>query len=591
MVEFIGFRWSEDDRRLPAWDVPDFSPIWTGPPITLFARGRLRTFANDVGRLAVVGHCLATDQQVSQALASGDLVTMAHLSGAYAFVFANERSGVALAVDAAGQFSVYFGRQTGRVIFGSHAGLVAKFLGAKVDSVALAADVLSLPGTRTAFLGVQRVDSGTALEVDKKGSRSVQLAQLSSDSRATIDTQAKRLQSSLLEAIDARVGSTSLMSSDFSGGLDSTSLAFLAVARVGRLATLTFHTDEAPVPDDADRARQYAGLRPAFEHLWVEGTAQHLPYQKLTAAADLPDWAPLTMAPLRLRLQVAAAGGSVLHLVGEGGDIVLSSPHTYLADLARRGELGRLWRHCRAWARLRGRSPIELFRRALLLASTSQRATLHALARSLVASTDRSSNSWEDLALTRWSSPSCDFLSRSARTALAEYVVVVADRADAEGRSWGDDMTLDQLRSMAGTLQAVRSAAKDIDISVHAPFLDTAVVEACLSVPAHRRYDPKTPKPLLRKALWGLVPSEVLNRRTKGDYTRMAYLGARRAAPRLRALLDSPASADYGVIDPVAVRRALESGLQGNVAPWGELNKIFALELWLRAQDSRDADV
>jgi asparagine synthase (glutamine-hydrolysing) len=589
--EFVGFQWSENDHWPESSNAGQFSPIWTGPPVTLLARGELRTFTNRVGRLAVAGHCLATDRKVNETLATGDLSMMSRLPGAYAFVYVSSTSGLALAVDAAGQFPIYVGERTGQVVFGSQASLVAMLTGADVDTVALAADIVSFPSSRTAFHGVSRVDSGTVLKVDKNGLRTARIVRLHSDERTTLDDAAERLRVSLLEAIDARVATAAIMSADFSGGLDSTSLAFIAEARLRVLPVLTFHAGFAPVPDDADRARRYARLRSGFEHVWIAGTARQLPYQSLSAAADVPHWAPLTMEPLRLRLRAAAVRGSRLHLVGEAGDILLNSPHVYLADLARRGELPKLWRHCMAWGRLRGRSPAVLFRRALLLAARSRRAALRELARALIPS-GRSTRypSWEDHALTRWGSPPCDFLSRSARVVLAEHLLATADLTGSDNQGWGDEVTIDQLRSMAGTLQAVRAEATNTGVSVHAPFLDTAVVEACLSVPAHRRCDPVVPKPLLRKALTGLVPSEVLSRRTKGDYTQLAHLGARRAARRLRALLRAPASADYGVIDPRPVRQALESGLQGDIAPWGDLNKVFALELWLRARDSRPAD-
>ena len=117
---------------------------------------------------------------------------------------------------------------------------------------------------------------------------------------------------------------------------------------------------------------------------------------------------------------------------------------------------------------------------------------------------------------------------------------------------------------------------------MHAPYLDTEVVRACLTLPAHRRADPAVAKPLLRAALTGLVPDTVLSRPTKGNYTRSAFLGVRRAAPALRRLLTESAAADHGLLDPVPVRAVLERAIHGLPTPWGALNQVFAVELWLR---------
>jgi len=112
----------------------------------------------------------------------------------------------------------------------------------------------------------------------------------------------------------------------------------------------------------------------------------------------------------------------------------------------------------------------------------------------------------------------------------------------------------------------------------------------CLSLPAWRRCDPVGPKPLLRKALTGLVPGLVLSRRTKGDYTTTAHLGVRRNLAALRALLTDPVSAEIGLVEPQRVRQALERAAQGLETSWAPLNQVLAVELWLRELTGGAAD-
>jgi len=87
----------------------------------------------------------------------------------------------------------------------------------------------------------------------------------------------------------------------------------------------------------------------------------------------------------------------------------------------------------------------------------------------------------------------------------------------------------------------------------------------------------------------GLVPGEVLARRTKGDYSAETYRGARDAASALRHLLNDSRLAALGVIDPTAVGDALDRMTAGVAVPLGPLNMVLATESWLRAHDDAKA--
>jgi asparagine synthase (glutamine-hydrolysing) len=125
--------------------------------------------------------------------------------------------------------------------------------------------------------------------------------------------------------------------------------------------------------------------------------------------------------------------------------------------------------------------------------------------------------------------------------------------------------------------------AESWGVRLHAPFLDDPVLAACVSVPVTERTSGYVAKPLLGRALEGLVPDEVLARRSKGDYTASEYAGLRAAAPYLFKLLRDPLLADLGLIEPSAVARALSEAVDGQAAPLGALADVIAVEIWLRA--------
>jgi asparagine synthase (glutamine-hydrolysing) len=547
----------------------------------------------------VLGHRFATEGKVDPAVDTtrgvGDITVLDSAPGCYS-VLLPQAGAFSAVTDPVGQFPLFMAAAGDRVLVGSSASALAARIDAPVDPVSLAARIAcsgapDLFATRTMFRGVRRVPEGTTVRVDASGVRETKSTRLDDDPSANIDEAAERLRDCLLRSINARIGVVDRMTADFSGGLDSTSLAFLAVAGGAPVVALTSYDAEIPGgSDDTEHAQRYARLHPLLEHRMVPGSLRHLPFQDLASVGDEPHAAPIFLGSLRSRLAVAATVGADLHLVGEGGDVLLGAPPACLADFARNGDLGTLWRHCVAWSRLRTRSPVRIFRRAVALGMTGRRQALLAFARDIQRGRPAGAPCWEDDWIGYWSRPHVDWLTQRARRQLAAEVTELATSEDQTGDA-GDVVTRSWLRGQTLTQRAIRDAGQTFGISVQAPFLDSDVVRACLSVPAHRRIDPGVPKPLLRKALAPLVPGAVLARPTKGDYTGEAYRGVRRAAPVLRKLLADSAAADFGLLEPGPVRVALDNAIQGLPTPWGALNQVFAVELWLRERDGKVATV
>ncbi|HEY6421998.1 MAG TPA: asparagine synthase-related protein [Pseudonocardiaceae bacterium] len=85
-------------------------------------------------------------------------------------------------------------------------------------------------------------------------------------------------------------------------------------------------------------------------------------------------------------------------------------------------------------------------------------------------------------------------------------------------------------------------------VALHAPYLDDAVVAACLAVPAAERTSPRQAKPLLRAAMTGHVPDAALVRSTKGDYSMLAYRGLSRHRSTVGDLLTNSRLAGLGYL-------------------------------------------
>lgn len=537
--------------------------------------GELLDVTCAAGRGVVVGQCM--DQlfagRVIRALERDELHALMSLHGAYSAILMRPAGAVVLLADVVGQFPLYYGSSGDRTVFGTRASVVAAEIGSLFDTVSLALEIacpqaFSVLGARTPFDGVRQVGPGNAVRIDASGIRAHAVVSLIPRERATANEAAAELRNVLPAAVAARANGP--LSADFSGGLDSVSLAFLALREADTLVAVTFAQDGAAVEDDLAAAASLARLDRRIDHRLVRGSESDLPYRH-SVAGDLPHPSALHLGAVRARLSTVAEHGVTTHLMGEGGDHVLSAPHAYMADLARSGRFGTLWRHCVAWARLRHRPPMLLLVQAIRLAVMSDGASLARQLRRAPVSR------WEETAMTVTGAPS-GWLTVRARDAL---VAQISDDSAAPGHTAGDRAVIAQLRSSARAQQAVRDLAATRGIAVHAPFLDPRVVGVCLAVPPWRKADPQVAKPLLRVALAGLVPDAVFARTTKGDYTSSAHLGVRRAINEIRTLLKEPISADLGLIEPAPVREALDRAANGMPAPWGELNQVLAVETWL----------
>lgn len=324
----------------------------------------------------------------------------------------------------------------------------------------------------------------------------------------------------------------------------------------------------------------------------VHGTQATLPYASLAEPGPRPRTAEpargsLAVRRALLRLERAVPHG--MHLTGEGGDAVLGAAPSYLGGLARPARIGGLVRHCTSQAALRHTSALGLAVRAGRLARTTPaRALTHLGARLL--RPDSGELTWPE-AVTWWPIDGgvLGWLTARTRRDLAERV---ADPALAAHLDAGPARvaTLTELRQSADAQRQLRELGEAAGVRVHAPFLDDAVVRACLAVPPDARVDPGTSKPLLAAALRDLVPPEVFLRRTKGDYSAEEYHGARAVAARLHRLVDDSLLAEMGVVEPAPVRACLDRLLAGAPVPLGAMGQFVATELWLRDLDgARDA--
>ena len=138
--------------------------------------------------------------------------------------------------------------------------------------------------------------------------------------------------------------------------------------------------------------------------------------------------------------------------------------------------------------------------------------------------------------------------------------------------------TIDALRrQIACSAQSVPSRCEK-----RYPYLDRDLVEFLFAVPLNQLQRPGQRRSLMRRALAGIVPSDLLNRKRKAFIAREPLLDISSHWPAYREFAEKSILGALGVIDPGRLLESLQQGKAGNMIPLPLLARTIVLEKWLR---------
>ncbi len=365
-----------------------------------------------------------------------------------------------------------------------------------------------------------------------------------------------------LRTRDAAVGVS------MSGGLDSTSVTataarLLAAAGSPRLVAASYVFEQLRDCDESPHMRTMVdelGIDVEYieaERYWIFGDpAAYEPYPE----TPLVSWDGVYRQVFdRLRQR----GARVL-LGGLGGDnLYMGSPRAYV-DRWRRGEIRvvtEILRH--AW-RLRGRPLSGAFRQYLY------RPIMTRIRAGLQRNEGTSIPSWITPTLRRRVEQSevepiprrFEELARQER-----YENIVGLTLDGRATDW-----LDRCAGRWG-------------FEVRHPHLDLRLVELVLSIPSQQFYCPGWYKPLLRRAMAGVLPETVRHQTGKSHLENFLHWSLRvKEGDRIERILKEPLSAEMGLVDGVRLRDAFRDYRRDGRLECDLAKLWFAieLELWLR---------
>jgi asparagine synthase (glutamine-hydrolysing) len=376
------------------------------------------------------------------------------------------------------------------------------------------------------------------------------------------------------QSIRRRLRSDSPVLAELSGGLDSSSIVCVADdiltkegAETPRLDTISYYDNTEPQGDD------WIYFQKVEQKRGRVGT--HI--DASVSCGTPASWQSLEFEPLpgrlgsgrQLEAQRAAFvlyGGFRAVLSGIGGDEFLGGipdPSAQLADLIIRFKPVDLMRQLIAWSLVKRRPWIHLLGQAfveLLPVSLAQHLDKHA-----------DVEPWIEK----------QFAARS-RLAMRQLGLTETLGAWLPTRR----ACIGGLLQMANRLAKCKRPRSALEENRY-PYLDQDLIEFILSIPADQMLRPGERRSLMRRALAGIVPDEILARKTKQFGVRTPILFLQRNLEHLERAFTLPLSARLGYVNEkrfVEQLRTMSSDKRINIV---RILKTISLEFWLRDLDSR----
>ncbi|MFD0312671.1 lasso peptide isopeptide bond-forming cyclase [Streptomyces flavalbus] len=394
----------------------------------------------------------------------------------------------------------------------------------------------------------------------------------------TLTDGAPRVREALADAVGVRTGRGGVVSCDLSGGLDSTSVCFLADRSPARVVASTWPGRD-PADTDLRWAQRAAAALPDVEHVVWDAHASPLVYTDLLHIDDLldePTIGVMDRSRVLRHLPAMAERGSRVHLTGIGGDHVAWCSEAYYHRLARTRPLFAL-RQLRGFRAL-WQWPLGGTLRALAdTRSYGQwlRDTASRLRDPLPATVTTSLGWGMPPRLFEWVTPEAQ---RLAGQALVEASASVSPLHPDRGLH----ADLEQIRTCTRVIRQWDHMAARCGVPMASPFLDDRVIEECLSVRPDERVSPWQYKPLLTAAMRGVVPDDCLQRSDKAAASMDAADGLREHRADLMALWEDSRLERLGLVDGDTLRH-LAQRPSTPVLRQAVLYSTIAAEVWLRA--------
>ena len=114
------------------------------------------------------------------------------------------------------------------------------------------------------------------------------------------------------------------------------------------------------------------------------------------------------------------------------------------------------------------------------------------------------------------------------------------------------------------------------------PYLDRGLLEFMFAIPREQLVRPTQRRSLMRRALIGIVPDEILNRKTKAFVVRSPMVAISNDWARFAETTQNMLSSSLGIVVPERISEALQKARRGQEIPMVKLMRTIWIEGWLK---------
>lgn len=420
----------------------------------------------------------------------------------------------------------------------------------------------------TPYVGIYAVPPGSVVRVRKQRVRIEEFWQFRERHiRYRCDSDYEEHFRQLFEqSVRRRLRSPAPVLAELSGGMDSSSIVCVADRVLmwhgdltPRLDTISYYSpgepnwDELPYVAKVEELRGHEGIHLQLEPADVfpdEGPSSYF----MATPGSLQ---PVGKRDFEFRQILRNAGYRVV-LSGIGGDEVLGgvpTPTPLFADLVLSGRWRSLAHTLFAWA-VALRTPLISLLRQTLAAFFPPRFVARGTG------------------TLAWLSPR---FQKEHKDALRGYA-----------RRWKFFGARPSFQDNLQTLEALRRQLASYPLPAEPayrklyPYLDRDLLEFLFAIPPDQLLRPGQRRSLMRRALKGIVPEELLHRKRKGFVIRGPLKAIASEQARLSAIAEEMLSSALGITDSASLIETLRDVGSGGTVALPSIVRVFAIEHWLR---------
>jgi asparagine synthase (glutamine-hydrolysing) len=371
------------------------------------------------------------------------------------------------------------------------------------------------------------------------------------------------------EAVRRRLRSDSPILAELSGGMDSSSIVCMGdtiiacgAAETPRLDTISYYDDSEPNWNERPYFTKVEEKRGRTGTHIDMGSRDRLKFEfdnhHFSATPGSGNARP-SEASRQIAACMSSQGNRVV-LSGIGGDEFtggVPTPNPELANLLARGHFRTLAHQLKLWA-LNKRKPWvhllfdaarEFFPPALVGFPKYKRPAV-------------------------WLDPAFVKRNRAALTGYEDRTKLFGPLPSFQGHVSTVDVLCRQL--------ACSGLSSDPPRENRYPYLDRGLLEFLSATPPEQLVRPGERRSLMRRALIGIVPDELLNRKRKAFVARSPMTAISNEWESLTEMSRNMISGSLGVVETECVSEILQKVRRGNEVPIVALMRTFGIELWLQ---------